>query len=103
MAGAAAAFLLAMWGLLSPAQAQEMQTGGCIGGWFTFNCVTRWGTYGDPYVRDVPQPSDAAGKARAIERDKHWVDRCRPYISQDRYGVGRYHYAQPGCEFGVGD
>lgn len=103
-AGAAIAFSVAISAVLGSAQAQELRTGGCIGHWFsTFNCVTRWGTYGDPYVRDVPQPSDAADKARAMERDKRWANRCRPTITQDRYGVARYHYAQPGCEFGIGD
>jgi hypothetical protein len=103
IAGAAVAFSVAMSALLSPAQAQDLRIGGCIGGWFSFNCVTRWGTYGDPYVRDVPQFSSPAEAARAMERDKRWADRCRPYITQDRYGVARYHYTQPGCEFGVGD
>jgi len=103
MAGAVVAFSLAMSALTGSARAQELRTSGCIGGWFTFNCVTRWGEAGDPYVRDVPQPSSAADRARALERDKRWVDRCRPFISQDRYGVARYHYAQPGCEYGIGD
>jgi hypothetical protein len=29
------------------------------------------------------------------------MDRCRPSVRQDRYGVPRYHYAARGCEFGV--
>ena len=103
IAVAAVAFLVAISTMTGSAQAQDLRVGGCIGHfWSTFNCVTRWGTYGDPYVRDVPQPSDA-DKARAMARDKRWADRCRPYIAQDRYGVARYHYALPGCEFGIGD
>ena len=83
--------------------AQDVETGGCVGTWHSFNCVTRWGPDGDPFVRSVPQPSDTAEKARAAARERRWVDRCRPVITQDRYGVARYHYAMPGCEFGVGE
>jgi hypothetical protein len=54
-------------------------------------------------VREVPQPRDAAGRALARQLDRRWVERCRPIIEQDRYGVPRYHYAMPGCEFGVGE
>ena len=103
MAGAAVVFMVAISAVAGSAQAQELHVGGCIGGWTTFNCVGRWSRAGDPYVRDVPHPSDPADQARAAERDKRWVDRCRPTITQDRYGVARYHYAQPGCEFGIGD
>jgi hypothetical protein len=84
-----------------PVQAQEMITGGCVGGWGSFNCVARWGPAGDPYIRLVPQPTDPADRALAKERDQAWVKRCRPVIRPDRYGVPRYHYAAPGCEFGI--
>ena len=43
-----------------------------------------------------------AEKARLATRDHKWLARCRPVIERDRYGVARYHYAAPGCEFGVG-
>jgi hypothetical protein len=49
----------------------------------------------------VPPPEDEAEKERAMARDRRWMERCRPIIAQDRYGVPRYHYAAPGCEFGV--
>jgi len=84
------------------ALAQEIESGGCIESWNTFNCVTRWAPDGDPFIRSVPQPTEPAERARARERDRRWVDRCHPHITPDRYGVGRYHYAMPGCEFGVG-
>jgi len=57
--------------------------------------------HGDPFIRKVPQPRDAAERARAKDEDRRWVERCRPTIHPDRYGVPRYHYARPGCEFGV--
>lgn len=101
----AAAFALSVMTSAAPsvAHAQEVMNGGCIGGWRSYNCVTRWAPAGDPFIRSVPQPTDAAEGTRAKERDRRWVDRCRPYVKQDRYGVARYHYAMPGCEFGVGE
>ena len=54
----------------------------------------------NPYVLTVPPPASEA-QAREIEKDERlWRDRCRPVIKQDRYGVNRYVYAAPGCEFG---
>lgn len=80
-----------------------MMNGGCVGSRGSFNCVTRWAPAGDPYLRDVPQPGNEAARALAKQRDQRWVDRCRPTIEQDRYGVPRYRYATPGCEFGLGE
>jgi hypothetical protein len=104
-ASVSAVFALALMAAagISDARAQEIRSGGCIGGWHYFNCVTRWAPAGDPYVRSVPQSTDEAAGARTEERDRRWVDRCRPSLKQDRYGVARYHYAMPGCEFGVGE
>jgi hypothetical protein len=83
------------------AHADYLGVGGCVGGAGAVNCVVRVGPAGDPYIRVVPQPMGEAEKAQASERDRKWIDRCRPVIAQDRYGVPRYHYAAPGCEFGV--
>jgi hypothetical protein len=84
-----------------PARADKLFVGGCTAGRGSLNCVGRLTEPGDPYVREVPQPHSEADKARAGERDQKWLERCRPVIRQDRYGVGRYGYAAPGCEFGV--
>ncbi len=94
----AVAALVAIW---SPADADGMAVGGCVGGGGAVNCVVRWGEAGNPYVRTVPQPADEAERARAAARDRKWEERCRPTIAQDRYGVPRYHYSAPGCEFGI--
>jgi hypothetical protein len=83
-------------------QAQDLRVSGCVAGWGSINCVTRWSPAGDPYVRQVPQPANKAEQARAVQRDRRWLAHCRPVVMPDRYGVGRYHYAAPGCEFGVG-
>jgi hypothetical protein len=91
------------------ANAQDQRAAGgvsntsCVGGFTTFNCVTRWGPAGDRYVRVVPRPVDEAEKARLVARDRKWLERCNPIVERDRYGVGRLRYAAPGCEFGVSD
>ena len=93
----------------TPANAQDPRaTSGvsntsCVGGFATFNCVTRWGPAGDPYVRPIPRAVDEAEKARLVARDRKWLARCNPIVEHDRYGVGRLRYAAPGCEFGVGE
>lgn len=96
---APAAFVVAV--SLTNAQADTLGVGGCVGGGGAFNCVVRIGPAGDPYVRTIPQPQTDADRERTEARDRKWIDRCRPTIAQDRYGVPRYHYAALGCEFGV--
>jgi hypothetical protein len=76
--------------------------GGCVGSRYSVTCVTRWGAYGDPYVRLVP-PQTEAEKALSAERERKWQAHCRPAVFQDAYGVARYEYAAPGCEFGVNE
>jgi hypothetical protein len=87
--------------LATLAYADTLYVGGCVGAPGTVSCVLRVGPAGDPYVRTVPQPETDADKARATERDQKWLQRCRPIIAQDRYGVPRYHYAAAGCDLGV--
>ena len=68
------------------------------------SCITRWSDGGDPHIIEVPQPFSEDERDRAAARDRKWVARCKPVIHQDRYGVPRYYYAAPGCEFGrIGD
>jgi len=74
----------------------------CVGGGKSFNCVAQWATAGDPYIRVVPDTLGEAEKAHATAQDRKWLTRCRPVIEHDGYGVARYHYSAPGCEFGIG-
>jgi hypothetical protein len=74
---------------------------GCTGDNGGLSCAAAWGPGGDPYIRQVPGPHTAEEQARYDARDRKWVARCRPVVRQDQYGVARYHYAAPGCEFGV--
>jgi hypothetical protein len=83
-----------------PAHADGMMIGSCVGSRFSVSCVRYFGSYGDPYVRLV-RPASEAEKARSADRDHKWQTRCRPAVFQDHYGVPRYEYAAPGCEFGV--
>ena len=99
--GAAALSAVTFAMVCSAAHADGMALGGCVGGTGALNCVVRWGEAGDAYIRVVPQAVDAAERTPSAERDHKWQQRCQPTIIQDRYGVARYRYAAPGCEFGV--
>ena len=87
--------------ILNAAYADGMALGGWVGSQGSMSCVARWGDAGDPYIRAVPQPTTDVERTRAAERDRKWEERCHPLIAQDRYGVPRYRYSAPGCEFGV--
>ena len=87
--------------LATLAYADTLYVGGCVGAPGTVSCVLRAGPAGDPYIRSVPEPASEADKARASERDHKWLERCKPLVFQDRYGVPRYHYAAAGCGFGI--
>jgi hypothetical protein len=100
--GAAAALTAVTLGWISSAaHADGIVVGGCVGQRSTLNCVARWGEPTDPYVRKVPEPVDDADRQRSAERERKWEARCRPQIAQDYFGVPRYLYAAPGCQFGV--
>jgi hypothetical protein len=102
--GAAAALSLVISAMIvSAASADGMLVGGCVGGTGAVNCVVRWGEAGDTHLRLVPEPTSDFEKKRSADRDHKWEERCRPTIAQDRYGVPRYQYAAPGCEFGIID
>lgn len=101
MGAAASLSVMAVATMWSGAYADGMAAGGCVGDGGSLNCVVRWGEARDPYIRTVPQTADEIERTHAAERDRKWEARCKPRIAQDRYGVPRYLYAAPGCEFGV--
>lgn len=35
------------------------------------------------------------------EKRQRWIEECKPEIVTDNFGVGRYVYALPGCEYGA--
>jgi hypothetical protein len=104
MAAGSLAVQIALTGVAS---AGFTSSSGCISsGFFTggINCVhTKDKGYGGVariYKVDEPRAEDVAA---AMQRDRKWMDRCKPVIRRDAYGVGRYYYAAPGCEFGRTD
>ncbi len=74
----------------------------CLGGGQSLNCVAQWATGGDPYLRAVPEPIGDAQKAQASARERKWLARCHPIVEHDSFGVSRYYYSAPGCEYGIG-
>ena len=84
-----------------PQPQQGTSTLNCIGNWYGASCFRTWrdGPF-NPHVISVPGPQSDEERATAAARDRRWVERCRPLIQQDRYGVMRYSYSAPGCEFG---
>jgi hypothetical protein len=73
---------------------------GSSGGYGNGGCVETHRELVNPYVIEVPQPKSEKDIADAAARDRLWQARCRPVIRQDQYGVRRYHYSAPGCEYG---
>jgi hypothetical protein len=100
---AAACLAAAAWLMLAgpaPARADGVIAGDCLRG-SNFSCSGFWrDRIVNPYLIYVPQPSSEEAAEEASERDRRWMARCRPIIRQDQYGVPRYHYAAPGCEYG---
>jgi hypothetical protein len=89
-----------------PAIAPEdsVETNNCFDTRNMESCVTVFrGGRLSPHIIAVPPPASEAERAAAEARDRRWVTRCRPTIRQDRYGMPRYSYAAPGCEYGVLD
>lgn len=95
----AAAALLVFASAAVEANAGGIVSSGCVGRYGAFNCVTTWRDDGE--ARQGPRaPVDPKLAEEAAERERKWVSRCKPVIKQDAYGVRRYHYSAPGCEFG---
>jgi len=55
----------------------------------------------NPYVIQVPRAE--AENREAENHERLWRARCHPVVKPDRYGVNRYVYAAPGCEYGVAE
>lgn len=97
---AAASLALAFAALPQPAAA-EVWTSSCAGGWRYGSCVLNYREYArDTYLRYAPGPDSENERKEAIARDRKWAAFCKPVVVTDRYGIGRYLYTKPGCEFG---
>ena len=85
----------------SASNADWTTTVSCVGGWATRNCVINEREFPrDPHVRQVRGSESEEEKQQSAARDRKWLAFCRPAVVVDQYGVSRYRYAQPGCEFG---
>jgi hypothetical protein len=86
--------------MLSPALADNTRSTNCVGSRMSVSCVTTWRSgVVDPFVRELA-PRTEQEIAESKERERKWEARCRPVIERDRFGVARYTYAGPGCEYG---
>jgi len=72
----------------------------CVGAYTSAACSTNWRYRDDFEVTPSRLKVDEQEEARAQERDRKWMARCRPIQRQDELGVTRYYYAAPGCEYG---
>ena len=97
----AALALLALSMMSAPARSEGVATYNCYGNRNMKSCVATFRREGfHPNVINVPAPQTADERAAAEARDGRWLERCGPGIRQDRYGMPRYSYVAPGCEFG---
>jgi len=100
---AAIGWLAASLSLLVPqlAQADAVESTSCVGTFRSQSCITRWrDNAGNPHIIEVPPLRSEQDLAESKERWRLWQARCKPLLDRDRYGVARYVYAQPRCEFG---
>lgn len=100
----AALALLVLSMMSAPARSEPgegVHTWNCYGTRNMRSCVAtyRKGPF-NPHVINVPGPQSDGEREAAEARDRRWVERCRPVIRQDRYGMPRYSYAAAGCDFG---
>jgi len=87
-------------GALAPAQADGIRTFNCVGGRGSVSCVSTWRRgITDPHI--IPSPGRAPSRrSRGAAARQTLEARCRPIVRQDQFGVERYVYVAPGCEFG---
>lgn len=95
---------LALGGANAPAAAQRFTdtvVGSCVFSGGAVHCVRqyRYGDRGNNGIQSLKEP-DPQDIAESREREARWAARCKPQLRHDRYGVSRYVYAAPGCEYG---
>ena len=101
----AALALLALSMLSAPARSEPIggvHIDSCFGSIFgSRSCISTFrGGWRNPHVIAVPVAQSPEERAAADARDRRWVERCRPVSQRDLFGMQRYRYSQPGCEFG---
>jgi hypothetical protein len=97
--GGLAAFMLAA--APAPALAQRTWSTSCVFIYGSISCTsTRRRGPVNPHIVTAPDVLSDKERAEIERRDKQWEARCRPELRRDEFGVQRYVYAAPGCEFG---
>ena len=92
---------VAMSAVPASAEVAERWSTHCVTSRGLHSCVDLWGPPGSiAKVIAVPGPRDEREAAAAAERERLWLARCKPVGRTDAYGVRRFWYAAPGCEFG---
>ena len=90
--------------LVRPAHAGVLALPGSNSGWSVCNGygVCQWGEGALPnaHIIHVPQPTSQADIEAQEKRIKQWEAECDVKYVRDRYGVMRYTYNAPGCEYG---
>jgi hypothetical protein len=73
----------------------------CVKSGASFICVADSDNrHGVARILEIRPTGAAEQETASAQRERDWIARCRPLIRQDRYGVSRYRYVAPGCEFG---
>ena len=99
----AVALIVAVLFATKPARADVLSLPGSNSGWSVCGYgVCQWGdgSLPDPHIIHVPQPTSAADIEAQQRRIKEWEVECGVKYVRDQYGVMRYTYNAPGCEFG---
>ena len=111
LALAVAMIALAATGAHAPAAAEPTRgappsftdtvVGSCVFHRGASHCVRqyRYNDRGTNGIQRLREPSEQE-IAEARERERRWVERCRPHLRPDEHGVNRYVYAARGCEYG---
>ncbi|MFZ5692805.1 MAG: hypothetical protein ACOY5F_16275 [Pseudomonadota bacterium] len=91
-------------GMLAPAAAQRVTdtaVSSCVFSGGAVHCAEkyRYGDRGNNGIQSLKEP-DPVDLSDSRDRESRWVARCKPQLRSDRYGVNRYVYAAPGCEYG---
>ena len=90
--------------LVGPAYAEVLALPGSNSGWSACRYgVCQWGEGllpSFPQIIHVPQPTSSAEVEAQDQRIKAWEVECDVKYVRDQYGVMRYTYNTPGCEYG---
>ncbi len=84
-----------------PPSITDTVVGSCVFHRGAGHCVRqfRYNDRGSAGIQRLREPSEDE-VAETRERERRWAARCRPLLRTDAYGVNRYVYAAPGCEYG---